>query len=57
MSNNSSGSDNDEAGYEVEAVVDYRKKKGKEEFLIKWKNYESEDNSWEPVELVAVCSL
>ena len=38
--------DNEE--YEVEEVIDYRRKSGRDEYLIKWKNYPSSKNSWEP---------
>ena len=40
--------------YEVEAILDTRKKKIKgavREYLIKWKGYDNEeDNTWEPEE-------
>jgi hypothetical protein len=36
-----------EKEYEVEAIVDERvDEKGKKYFLIKWKGYDSADNSW-----------
>ena len=35
--------------YEVEAVVGQRKKKGRKEYLIKWKGYASDQNTWEPI--------
>ena len=34
--------------YEVEAVVGKRKKKGRVEYLIKWKGYSEFENTWEP---------
>lgn len=34
--------------YEVEKVIDDRIRKGKQEFLAKWKGYPSEENTWEP---------
>jgi hypothetical protein len=34
--------------YEVEAVVGHRKKNGRKEYLIKWKGYSSDANTWEP---------
>lgn len=39
----------DEGGYEVERIVDKRKYKGKVEYLIKWKGYSNEENTWEPI--------
>src|SRR5579871_6181088 len=34
--------------YEVEKILDYRKRKGKPYYLIKWENYSDTDNTWEP---------
>ena len=43
------GSDGGEV-YEVEKILEKRTKKGKTEYLIKWKGYEDEaENTWEPV--------
>jgi len=37
--------------YEVEKLLEKRVKKGKTEYLVKWKGYEDEsENTWEPVE-------
>ena len=45
--------------YEVEKIVDKRiktvKKKQKIEYLVKWKNYPSYENTWEPLENLAHC--
>lgn len=34
--------------FEVEAIVDCRKRHNQVQYLIKWKGYGPEDNSWEP---------
>ena len=34
--------------YEVEKVIDDRIRKGKQEFLVKWKGYSADENTWEP---------
>lgn len=36
--------------YEVEKIIKCRAKKGKRLYLIKWKNFPSTSNSWEPEE-------
>lgn len=42
--------------YEVERIVDKRKnKKGKTEYLVRWKGYESEDDTWEPEQHLVNC--
>ena len=41
----------EEEEYEVETILEKRLKKGKAEYLIKWKGFDNEDdNTWEPVE-------
>lgn len=47
----------DEETYEVERIVDYRVKRGKEEYFIKWENYPDSDNTWEPIENIHCTDL
>ncbi|CAI2369268.1 unnamed protein product [Moneuplotes crassus] len=35
--------------YEVEKVIDVRNCNGEEKYLVKWKGYPSEANTWEPI--------
>ncbi|KAF8674998.1 hypothetical protein RHS04_06772 [Rhizoctonia solani] len=41
-----------EEEYEVEQIIDSKQQCGKWFYLIKWKGYSPEDNSWEPKELL-----
>ena len=43
----SSTSDLEEGEYIVESVLSHRIKKGKFEYLLKWKGYSSDENTWE----------
>lgn len=36
--------------YEVEEILNHRKKRGKQQYLIKWKNYPDHENTWEDEE-------
>ena len=40
--------DDDDESYVVEAIIDHRGPANKREFLVKWRGYSSEENSWEP---------
>merc|ERR1712218_276972 len=45
----STDTDNEEEEYEVEKILDMRKKGKKKEYLVKWKGWENEeDQTWEP---------
>ena len=37
-----------EEEYEVESILDSRQRRGKIEYLVSWKGYGPEDNTWEP---------
>ena len=39
--------------YEVERTVAKRKRGGKDEYFIQWKDYSTSENSWEPAEHLA----
>ncbi|QRW21152.1 Transposon Tf2-7 polyprotein [Rhizoctonia solani] len=41
-----------EEEYKVEQIIDSKQQQGKWFYLIKWKGYGPEDNSWEPDELL-----
>jgi len=41
---------NEEPEWEVEAILDYRERYGRGQFLVKWKDYPTSENSWEPIE-------
>ncbi|NP_001365870.1 chromodomain Y-like protein isoform 3 [Mus musculus] len=45
-----------DAETQVESIVDKRKnKKGKTEYLVRWKGYDSEDDTWEPEQHLVNC--
>ena len=37
-----------EQEYEVEAILAHRRFRGKYQYLVKWKGYDSSENTWEP---------
>lgn len=45
------GDSSDDEEFVVEAIIDRRiAKNGKTEYLLKWKNYSHDENTWEPVD-------
>ncbi|KAI9598171.1 hypothetical protein BDF19DRAFT_433739 [Syncephalis fuscata] len=42
----------EEGVYEVEAIIGNRNRKGRQQFLIKWKGYPDDENTWEDIENV-----
>lgn len=40
----------DEDVFEVEKIVSQRAVKGKKQYMVKWKNFSSSENTWEPEE-------
>jgi len=58
------GTDDDESldddeFYEVEAILGrkYNKRKRNYKYLVKWKNYSEDDNTWEPEENLSRVAL
>jgi hypothetical protein len=45
----------DETEYEVERILDMRTKNKTRQYLIKWKNYGDEENTWEPMTNLKNC--
>jgi transposase InsO family protein len=45
----------EEGEYEVEKILDKRVRRGKTEYLIKWKGYNENENSWEPISHLRKC--
>jgi hypothetical protein len=44
---------NDEREYEVERILDKRKRRRRTEYLVKWVGYELYDATWEPLASLA----
>jgi transposase InsO family protein len=43
--------------YEVEQILDTKRVNGKPYYLIKWKGYDTSENTWEPIENLTNCQL
>lgn len=56
---NENGTTEEEEEYEVERVVDKRfhKETGRVEYLLKWKGYSSDENTWESEECLGCPEL
>lgn len=50
-------SDEEEAEYEVEEIVAHKMQRNKILYRIRWKNYESGDDTWEPEETLSCPDL
>lgn len=48
VDNGDATADGDEEGYEVEDIVDHKFKGKKKYFKIRWKNYDADQDTWEP---------
>ncbi|KAG9349719.1 hypothetical protein JZ751_028167 [Albula glossodonta] len=47
--------DEEDDVYEVERIIDMRMEKGKVMYRVRWKNYTSDDDTWEPEAHLADC--
>lgn len=36
--------------FEVEAILDKKRVRGMDKYLVKWKGYDEHENTWEPLE-------
>ena len=45
----------DEEEYEVEAILDRRKRRGNVQYLIRWKGYQSDSDTWQDVSELVHC--
>ena len=43
------GDNQEQERYEVESILDSRKIRGKLKYLVHWKGYGHEENTWEPI--------
>ena len=48
-------SDSDDSEFEVEAIIDRRVFRNNTQYLVKWRGYGSESNTWEPAAHVTDC--
>ncbi|KAM4057638.1 chromatin organization modifier domain-containing protein [Hirsutella rhossiliensis] len=45
----------DDQEYEAEQILDTRKQGQQQEYLVKWKGYGPEENTWEPTKHLTHC--
>jgi hypothetical protein len=45
----------DNQEYEVEEILDQRKIRNQQQYLVKWKGYSQEENTWEPLRHLSNC--
>jgi transposase InsO family protein len=47
--------DDTEQEYEVEEILSHKRVSGKPYYLVKWKDYDTSENTWEPIENLTGC--
>lgn len=45
----------EEANYVVDKILDKRTRNGIVEYFLSWKGFDSDENSWEPIEHLENC--
>ena len=47
--------ESEEKEFEVEKIIDYNKVKGVGQYLVRWRGYKADDDTWEPYENLTGC--